>query len=131
VPLLEDAVPTLRELRGRGLKTGLVSNTPWGSPGALWREEIERLGLAGLFDALVFCSDVGWRKPDRRIFEFAMQKLDISAEECLFVGDDPRWDLVGPAGMGMEAVIIDRRGVLEVAGQDPIKSLRELAGRLR
>jgi len=128
--LCEDAVPALRDLRDKGLKTALVSNTPWGSPAELWREEVERLGLAGLFDALVFCSDVGWRKPDRRIFEFAMERLEVSAEDCLFVGDDPRWDLVGPAGVGMEAAIIDRRGTLEVKDHEPIKSLHELAARL-
>ena len=40
----------------------------------------------------------------------ARQRLQVPAERCLFVGDDPRWDLVGPRALGMQ----DRWGTLEV-----------------
>ncbi len=126
----DDAIPALKELRGRGLKTAIVSNTPWGSPGAIWREEIERLGLAEHADAVVFCDDVGWRKPAREVFEFALEKLGVVPEECVFVGDDPRWDLLGPRGMGIEAVLVDRTGGMNVPGENPIGNLRQLPDRL-
>jgi putative hydrolase of the HAD superfamily len=125
----EDALPTLQGLRSRGLRTAIVSNTPWGSPAELWREEVERVGLTEHVDALVFCSDVGWRKPDPRVFQFVLEKLDVTPQECLFVGDDPRWDLVGPRAVGIEAALIDRRGLSEVPEEDPIRSLDELAER--
>jgi len=73
-----DALPTLDELRAKGLATAIISNTPWGSPAALWREEIERLGLSERVDAAVFCDDVGWRKPAR-------QTLSSPCKSCAFV----------------------------------------------
>jgi len=123
--LCEDAVPVLQRLRAAGIQTGLVSNTPWGSPGDLWRADLDRLGLSEWLDATVFCTDVGWRKPARPIFEQVLAQLGVAPRQCLFVGDDPRWDLAGPQRMGMEAVLIDRSGtVLTTAGA----AIRDLYG---
>lgn len=105
----DDVLPTLDALRARNVRTAIVSNTPWGSPAALWREEMARLGLAGAVDVLVFCPDCGWRKPARPIFDHALTRLGATPERCVFVGDGPRWDIAGPQALGMEAVLIDRR----------------------
>ncbi len=105
----DDVLPTLDALRAQGVKMGIVSNTPWGSPAGLWREEMARLGLTDAVDVLVFCPDCGWRKPARPIFDHALARLGASPEQCVFVGDDPRWDIAGPQALGMEAVLIDRR----------------------
>lgn len=104
-----DVLPALGALRAQGVKTAIVSNTPWGSPAALWREEMARLGLAGAVDILVFCPDCGWRKPARPIFDHALGRLGTTPDRCIFVGDDPRWDVAGPEALGMEARLIDRR----------------------
>lgn len=125
-----DARPTLARLRGAGIKTAIVSNSPWGSPAPLWRKEIERLGLRQQVDADVFCGDVGWRKPARPIFERALGALGVAAERCLFVGDDPRWDLAGPRALGMRALLIDRTGRTGSGEERPIRSLQELWERL-
>jgi putative hydrolase of the HAD superfamily len=126
-----DALPALRALRSEGLRTAIVSNTPWGSPSGLWQEDIARLGLRQWIDAAVFCGDVGWRKPARQIFEYALDRLQATPEECLFVGDDPRWDLTGPRAVKIEAILIDRRGALQEGVESPIGSLGELIGRLQ
>jgi len=123
----EDTMPTLRELRSKGVKTGIVSNTSWGSPAKLWRSEITRLGLDSLIDSAVFDRDVGWRKPSERIFKFAMKNLGVQPDECLFVGDEPKWDLIGPRAVGIDAILIDRNGHVRHAERKPIKNLRELA----
>jgi putative hydrolase of the HAD superfamily len=120
--LYNDTLPTLHELRSRGIRTAIVSNSPWGSPASLWQDELARHGILPLVDAAIFCGDVGWRKPDARIFHHTTQQLGVTADRCLFVGDDPRWDIVGPRGVGMEAVLIDRVGVADGS----IKSLDEL-----
>jgi len=108
--LHDDVKPTLGELRRRGVKTAIVSNTPWGSPAGLWRRELDRLGLAPLVDEAVFCRDVGWRKPDPRVFTHALTLLGVEARDALFVGDDPRWDAEGPRALGMRAALVDRTG---------------------
>ncbi len=129
--LYEDTVPVLRQLRGKGFRTAIVSNAPWGSPALLWREELERLGLIEWLDAVVFCTDVGWRKPARPIFEFALAKLGAEPQDCLFVGDDPRWDLVGPRAIGMEALLVDRHGVTLNRAGESIQNLYEVWNRLQ
>jgi len=122
----DDVLPTLNSLRERGLRTGILSNTPWGSPSILWREELDRHRLLSAVDAAVFCCDCGWRKPARQPFDLILEKLGVNADRSLFVGDDPRWDIAGPRAIGMEAVLIDRTG----KNADAIHGLRELLDRL-
>ena len=80
----DDVRPTLDLLRARGIRTAVVSNTPWGSPAALWREEMDRLGLADAVDAVVFCPDCGWRKPAKQIFEHTLDRLGATPAQCIF-----------------------------------------------
>lgn len=113
-----------------GVRTAIVSNTPWGSPAELWREEMEVLGLKGLTDALIFCRDVGWRKPARQIFELTLEKMDSTPDRCLFVGDDPRWDVIGPKSVGIEAVLIQRKEDPDSLMTNAIRSLQEIFNKL-
>jgi putative hydrolase of the HAD superfamily len=101
-----DALFVLDALRSAGIKTGIVSNTPWGSPAEAWREELTRHGLLDRVDAAVFCMDVGWRKPHRAPFDRALSLLGVGPDEAIFVGDDPRWDIVGAEGAGIRPVLL-------------------------
>jgi len=116
----------LELLRRQGYRTAVVSNSPWGSPAALWRKELRRLGIAGLVDAVVLCGDVGWRKPSRRIFEHARKRLGVAGAECVFVGDDLEWDVAGSAAAGMRPVLIDRDGRHASFAGARVRSLHEL-----
>jgi len=119
----DDTLPTLRRLRAAGLRLGLVSNTSWGSPGILWREELRRHGLDGLLEAAVFCTDVGWRKPAAQIYSYALERLGARPETAVFVGDDRRWDYDGPRSVGIEAVLLDRDGMMEDLVEDRVRDL--------
>ena len=101
------AIPLLEALRGRGIKTAIVSNTPWGSPASAWRAELSRHGLLDKVDATVFCMDVGWRKPHRAPFDRALSLLDVAPADALFVGDDHRWDIVGARNAGLRPVLLE------------------------
>jgi putative hydrolase of the HAD superfamily len=124
--LYDDAVSALQETRSRDLKTAIVSNTPWGSPAGLWREEVERLGLGELAEVVVFCRDVGWRKPAKQVFLHTLEQLGAQRDCCLFVGDDPRWDVVGPESIGIKAVLINRQGTPSPGGKGAIKTLNQI-----
>jgi putative hydrolase of the HAD superfamily len=127
----EDTLPALEGLRSRGFRTAIVSNTSWGSPAVLWRSEIKRLGLDSYMDSVVLDRDIGWRKPSQRIFEFAMKTLGVPPGDCLFVGDQPKWDLLGPRAVGMEAILIDRKGTMVGGEERLIKNLHDLTLRLQ
>jgi HAD superfamily hydrolase (TIGR01509 family) len=102
-----EALPVLTSLRRMGVKTAIVSNTPWGSSGPAWRSELARHGL--LADAIVFCTDVGWRKPHPAPFRRALEILDVPAKEAVFVGDDPIWDVEGANGAGVRPILLATR----------------------
>jgi putative hydrolase of the HAD superfamily len=62
------------------------------------------MGLAELLDFAVFSSEVGKRKPHPAIFERALEALDVTPAETLFVGDRLYEDVRGAADLGMRTV---------------------------
>ena len=96
------AAETIAELRARGLKTGLITVCSEDVP-RLWAET----AFNGLFDAEVFSSSVGLRKPDPRIYRLALDELGVPAGEALFVGDGANDELGGAERVGMKAVMLE------------------------
>ncbi len=92
----------LSAIRNAGYALGLVSNTE----ALLTDYDLEILGLHDRFDAVVLSSRVGYKKPDRRIFDLALERLGIAASECVFVGDNPVDDIAGAQGAGMDALYL-------------------------
>ncbi len=92
-----DTERTLRALRGRGLKIGIVSNTAHDL-----RPFFAAKRLADLIDAYALSYEVGVQKPGRGIFDAASRMLGTSPAETLMVGDDPVSDGgAGAAGLGL------------------------------
>jgi putative hydrolase of the HAD superfamily len=112
-----DALPVLSGLRRRGVKTGIVSNTPWGSPGRIWRDELARHDLLPAVDAVVFCRDVGWRKPHPSPFRRALEMLGVGAKDAAFVGDNPVWDVEGAESAGLLPILLGGRHPLRMSGR--------------
>jgi len=108
--LFDDTMPTLLALEGRGYRLGLISNTPWGTPEYLWESQVERFALAPHFPVRCFSSVIGFRKPDRRIFEAALAQVRLPAARTLFVGNEPEADIAGAAAVGMRTALICRTG---------------------
>jgi putative hydrolase of the HAD superfamily len=97
--LREGAAEILSRLRTRGLRLAVVSNFDGRLPALL-----EGLEIAALLDSVVLPSDAGAAKPDARIFDTALRRLEVAPAEALFVGDDAHHDLAGARGAGLEAV---------------------------
>jgi putative hydrolase of the HAD superfamily len=74
------------------------------------RAKLERVGLAGYFDAILDSHEEGIEKPDPRIFRRAMERLGARPEDSLYVGDFYHIDVVGARAAGMEAVLLDPAG---------------------
>jgi putative hydrolase of the HAD superfamily len=101
----EGVIETLRELRARGLRTGLITVCSEDAVD-VWPET----PFAGLFDAEVFSCSCGLRKPDPRIYELACEGLGVEAGESIFVGDGANDELAGAERVGMRAILIHRPG---------------------
>jgi len=76
--------------------------------------------------------EIGWRKPRRDIFDAALSRLGVRAEESLFVGDRADMDVLGAQQIGMDAAWINKDGEKLPPGVAPptyeIRDLGELAG---
>ena len=97
-----DVLATLEDLHGRGYRMGLVSNLSLRA--TLVRADLERLGLGRFLEATVFSSEVGFRKPDPRIFQAGLERLGANPAETVFVGDRLLDDVNGAHAVGMRAV---------------------------
>ncbi|MDF5751127.1 HAD family phosphatase [Spongiactinospora sp. TRM90649] len=76
---IESMYAMLAAARANGLRTCLLSNS--------WGNDYPREGWDEAFDDIVISGEVGMRKPEPRIFEHALGRLGVSAEECVFVDD--------------------------------------------
>ena len=96
--------PLLRRLAER-YRLAVVSNFDY-TPTAL--DILERAGVVNLFETIVVSDEIGWRKPRRDIFDAALGRLRVRADESLFVGDRADMDVLGAQQIGMDAAWINR-----------------------
>ncbi|MPM02916.1 Pyrimidine 5'-nucleotidase YjjG [bioreactor metagenome] len=69
--------------------------------------KIARSGLGHYFEYLFISEEIGYNKPDIRIFEFALKKMNAKPEKVVFVGDDYEVDIEGAAAAGMDQVFFN------------------------
>jgi putative hydrolase of the HAD superfamily len=115
-----DVVPVLDELSRRGTLLTVVSNWDSSLPRLL-----ERLELAPRFSAIVVSALAGVSKPSARIFEEALARTGVAADEVVHVGDHPAEDYEGARAAGLSALLLDRIGHRHGAFET-IASLAEL-----
>jgi putative hydrolase of the HAD superfamily len=97
-----DATQTLEELRRRGYRLGLLSNTWWA---AAWHNaELATHGLAPLLDQVVYTSDLPHSKPHLSTFLEVTRRLDVDPTRCVMVGDRLIDDISGSLNVGMRGV---------------------------
>jgi putative hydrolase of the HAD superfamily len=88
------------------------------------------LGLMPFLDVVVDSECVGCSKPDRRIFDHALQALGVAAQDATFVGDSPTRDMAGARDLGMRHIWLVGEGETApapcCAGDPVIRSLDEL-----
>ena len=100
-----DVRPALTALRRRGLVLGVISNM--NRTGDALAAEV---GLTGLVDFVVTSLEVGSEKPYRPIFDAALARAGVSADEAVHVGDQVMSDVEGARMAGVLPVLIDRDG---------------------
>jgi putative hydrolase of the HAD superfamily len=116
-----DAIPTLERLAATDLILGVISNFEE------WLEHLlEGVGVSRFFPVRVISGAVGFEKPDRRIFDLALERAGVAAEETVYVGDHPHFDVEASRNAGMFPVLIDRRGRYPQVDAVRITSLEDL-----
>jgi putative hydrolase of the HAD superfamily len=97
-----DVIPTLIALRDKGCKLGIVSN---GRSVKQW-EKIIRMGLQHFFHTVAISEDIGYEKPNPKIFEAALEELKVQPRESMYVGDQPEIDALGANNAGLISVTL-------------------------
>ena len=102
VHLWDDSIPTLRELRARGIRTAIVSNCDHAT-----RPIVDDLGLEREVDAIMLSFEVGVAKPDAGIYRAALDALGARPEEAVFVDDQAAY-CEGAEALGIRSFLIVR-----------------------
>ncbi|MAE96806.1 MAG: phosphoglycolate phosphatase [Deltaproteobacteria bacterium] len=128
---LPGALDALEQFRSRGLPLALVTN----GGSELQRRKVERFGLAGFFEEILIEGELGYGKPDLRVFGQALLAVGAPAEEVWMVGDNLHADVAGAQSSGITGVWVDaeERGIpqgIDVAPDHRIRGLAELIDRL-
>jgi putative hydrolase of the HAD superfamily len=98
-----DSLPVVRELRGRGVRTALVSNCSYNT-----RPLVDELGLEAEFDAVILSFEAGTMKPEPEIYRLALQRLGgADPARAVFVDDQVRY-CDGAAALGIDTRLIVR-----------------------
>ena len=127
IVLFDDVLPALTGLKQRGLLTGLISNIEQNM-----NESMQQLGILSKLDTVVTSQDAGVSKPQPEIFRYAMQKVKVSPDESIYVGDQYQVDIIGSRTAGMKGILIDRVGYYRDKLDCPkIKSLQEITNFLK
>ncbi len=98
-PHVREVLDVLRERYRLALVTDAQS--------AYTRGELHKVGLLDYFDPIVISGDHGYRKPDRRLFQFALDGMGVAAGNALYVGNDMHRDIFGAREAGMPTVMFE------------------------
>ena len=101
----EDALNVLESLKERGYKFGIIANQSAGTA-----QRLENWGLLKYFDVVLASAELGVSKPNRLIFEKALELSGVPAHNAVMVGDRLDNDIKPAKGLGMKTVWI-RKGL--------------------
>jgi putative hydrolase of the HAD superfamily len=113
--------PVLSTLRERGYQLGVIGNS---TEGIL--ERLKNLNLSQYLDTVVYSQEAGAEKPNPAPFKLALSRSGRSAKECIFVGDSLETDVPGARNVGIEPILIDRKGKYPNARCAVIRDLKDI-----
>ena len=111
IVLREDAVSTIRELYRRGYLMGIISNT---TSSVEVPQLIQDNGLEECVSAVILSNQFGRKKPHPSIFYAAAKEIQVPVQQCAYVGNSIRRDVIGSIEAGLGEVVI-----LVAEGSDP------------
>jgi len=119
--LYAEAIDTLSALKQRGVTLAVISNFD-----SRLVPILNGLGAGAWFTDIFVSSRVGYAKPDRKIFQAALNRHGLRAENALHVGDSETNDLKGAQNAGLSALLIDRNQPANQPAPGRIANLREI-----
>lgn len=111
IALFPGAVETLEKLRQKGVRLALVTNGD--SEGQNYK--IEKFDLRKYFEDVFIEGELGFGKPDKRVYLTALDRLNLTPNNVWMTGDNLEWDIAAPQELGIYSIWNDyrRRGLPE------------------
>jgi len=100
--LREDAKKLVEQSNEQG-KVALISNF---THAPVIYKSLRAVGISEFFNVVVVSEEVGWRKPSAKIFQDALNRLQIKACEAVYIGDSPNEDIKGAKMAGLKTVFV-------------------------
>lgn len=121
-------VAGMLQVLGKRYTLAVISNT---HHAPLVHGCLAEFGIKDCFAEIITSVEFGKRKPDAAIFQHAMKRLGATAEDCLFIGDNPVDDYAGACEAGIAAWLIDPRSAhRHVPASDRIAHILSVGERL-
>ena len=123
--MFPDSLATLEKLKELGIRMALITN----GASEKQRAKIDRFSLTGFFEFCLVEGEVGYGKPDIRVFELALRKLGLYAREVWMVGDNLIWDIEAPQKLGIYSIWNDyqAKGLPEGTSVRPDRIINSIA----
>ncbi|MBN1655061.1 MAG: HAD-IA family hydrolase [Deltaproteobacteria bacterium] len=116
---LAGAVEALDALRKKGIRLALVSN----GSSAFQRDKLSRFDLDRFFEITLIEGELGYGKPDPRIFRQALSQMGVPARDAWMVGDNLEADIAGAKRIGLFAVWND---YARIGLKEPVQEMPDL-----
>ena len=122
----------LEYLKSNGIRTGVISNIAYAA--AVVTERINSLLPENAFEFIITSSNYMFRKPDRRIFDLALEKAELAPEDVWYIGDQYECDIKGALSAGLFPVwyigaidlpYIEDKNILTVKSWNELKQIME------
>jgi putative hydrolase of the HAD superfamily len=99
----DGAIETLRWLRSSGCRLALLTN----GAAAAQRGKIERFRLSALFEHVLIEGELGFGKPDLRVYHTALDRMAANPADVWMIGDNLEWDVAPPQQLGIFSIWVD------------------------
>ena len=97
----------LDTLAAKGYKIGVLSN----GFKEVQYDKLRSAGVLEMIDCMVLSDEIDVNKPDKRLFDYALQKAGTTAAESILIGDNPDTDIKGAINAGWKAIFFNRNGI--------------------
>jgi|SRR5579883_1047964 len=104
--IFPEAAEALQWFRTEGCRLALLTN----GNAVPQRRKIDKFGLDRFFDSILIEGEVGFGKPDQRIYELALERMNVEPPDVWMAGDNLEWDVVQPQKLGIFGIWINPSG---------------------
>jgi putative hydrolase of the HAD superfamily len=122
--LFDDVEETLKKIKYKEMKLGIMTNGTSESQ----RGKLKRFNMEKYCDYIYIEGEIGYGKPDMKIYKYMLEETKIAVENIIMVGDNLVWDIEPPKKLGINTIWINTKGAkLEDTNIRPNKTIQKIS----